>query len=1199
MLHLARLVSMIGLLTCMVSTVAVAEPAAANPEAVEFFEKKIRPVLVKHCYECHSAKSKSVKGELLLDTRAGVRRGGDSGASVVPGKLDDSLLLDAIRYDGLEMPPKGKLSASVIADFERWIKSGAVDPREGDAAPKKSSIDLKKGLEFWAFQPPVMPKTPQVRQTDWPKTDVDRFVLKKLEQAKMKPSAAADRRTLIRRATFGLIGLPPTPEEVEAFLADTSPKAFEKVIDRLLASPNYGERWGRHWLDVARYAEDQAHTFKARRYPQGFRYRDWVVNSLNSDMPYDQFVQTQIAGDLLPGPNRHDRVAALGLFALGPVYYQDNGEKAKALADEWDDRLDTLARGVLGLTVACARCHDHKFDPISMEDYYGLAGIFAASNYQERPVVSAEIVAKKQQADAKAKEQQLAIDRFLAGESRKLRPALADSIPQYILVAWKVHNERKAKPKDKKQTERIAKQEKLSKFLLDRWVKYLFAKPKPKKRPWLNDWYALIASQDAKMDLSKDEKSIADVRQAANQIHEQIQSLLPKRQDLFAQFGEDVAFVKAVDRAPVVSGVTPLGNLFDDSAGTSLASAAASDQFKAAASNNSLGVDRVTFGWGTTTEIAPGIRFDCTQIGSDSAKYGEITNDGWNNIGGIRTTGKSVAANSGRMEQGIGMHANALITFDLDEIRKAGLLPVDQKFTFRVDRAGLNDDVAGSGTPSVHLAAIVSAPHKKTDVYDAIIAGYINGQRAKVSENDRVYYFSGEIPKPLKADGQFAAFDVPIPANAKYLTLISAGAAKDGDENTINSDHAVFSGARLEQNPLPKPATKPAASIAAKTINEDDRPNAILLSELLHDKGLLAIPAAEAATHLIGEPQNTLASLKQELDIRKKAATAIAVPIAHSLTEGQGRDIKVYKQGDPTKQGELAPRSLLAILTGGKRIPFDTKGSGRLELAQAVASRDNPLTARVMVNRVWQRHFGFGLVRTPSNFGELGERPTHPQLLDYLALKFIESGWSLKALHKQIMLTATYQQSSDYNKANFQSDAENRLLWRMNRQRLEVEPWRDAMLAVSGQLDRTLGGPSSNLASANNRRRTLYGFISRHKLDELLRLFDFPDPNITSDIRSVTTVPLQQLFVLNSEFTIARAKALAARLMGESSADDSDRIGRAYQLLYGRKPSEREFEVGLKFLAATSEEKQEGDDLSPWEQYALALLGANEFTYID
>ncbi|MBT6495990.1 MAG: DUF1549 domain-containing protein, partial [Planctomycetaceae bacterium] len=996
MLHPARFVPITGLLLCVLSAVAVAAPAAASPEAVEFFEKKIRPVLVKHCYECHSANSKSVKGNLLLDTRAGIRRGGDSGASVVPDKVDDSLLLDAIRYDGLEMPPKGKLPATVIADFERWIKSGAIDPREGDAAPQKSSIDLKKGLKFWAFQPPTMPKTPHVRQNDWPRTDVDHFVLAKLEQADLKPSAVADRRTLIRRATFGLIGLPPTPEEVEAFLADRSPKAFEKVVDRLLASPNYGERWGRHWLDVARYAEDQAHTFKARRYPQGFRYRDWVVAALNNDMPYDQFLRSQIAGDLLPEPNRHDRVAALGLFALGPVYYQDNGEKAKALADEWDDRLDTLARGVLGLTVACARCHDHKFDPISMEDYYGLAGIFAASNYQERPVVSPEVVTKKQQADAKAKEQQLAIDRFLAGESRKLRPALAADIPKYMLVAWKTQNERKTKPKDMKLTERIAKREQVSKFLLDRWVKYLFAKPNPKKRPWLNRWHTLIASQDAKQDLSKDEKSIADVRQAANQFQVHINSLLPKRQELFAQFGEDVAFVNQADRAPVVSGITPLGNLFDDSTGTSLASAVASDRFKAAANNNSLGVDRVTFGWGTTTEIASGIRFNCTQLGSDSSKYGQITNDGWNNIGGIRTTGKSVAANAGRMEQGIGMHANALITFDLDEIRKAGLLPVDQKFTFRVDRAGLNDDVAGSGAPSVHLAAIVSAPHKKTDVYDAVIAGYINGQSVNVSENDRVYYFSGEIPKPLKADGRFVAFDIPIPANAKYLTLISAGAAKDGDDNTINSDHAVFSGARLEQNPLPKPATKSAANIAAKSTNEDDRPDAILLSELLHDNGLLAIPAAEAATHLTGEPQEELTTLKQELDARKKAAAAIAVPIAHSLTEGQGRDIKVYKQGDPTKQGEVAPRSLLAILTGGKRIPFDTKGSGRLELAQAIASRNNPLTARVMVNRVWQRHFGFGLVRTPSNFGELGERPTHPQLLDYLALQFIESGWSLK-----------------------------------------------------------------------------------------------------------------------------------------------------------------------------------------------------------
>ncbi|MCH8830098.1 MAG: DUF1549 domain-containing protein, partial [Planctomycetes bacterium] len=387
--------------------------ASDRPTAqqLEFFEKKIRPVLIAHCYKCHSSKAKKVKGALLLDTRAGLRKGGDSGSIVQPGNPKKSLLIRALNYDGTEMPPSGKLPQRVIADFEAWVRMGAPDPRDGPATvAKKTAVDYRLGLKFWAFQPPKNPPLPSVKDTVWPQRDLDRFVLARLQRASLKPSPPAEKQVLIRRAYFDLIGLPPTAQEVAAFLQDDSADAFVRVVDRLLKSPHYGERWGRRWLDVARFGEDQAHTFKARRYPRGYLYRDWVVKALNDDMPYNRFVMEQIAGDLLPGPKKHERLAALGFFALGPVYYQDNGEKAIALADEWDDRIDTLTRGLLGLTVSCARCHDHKFDPISMQDYYGLAGIFSSSQYQERPIASAEAVLKKQRADQAVKQQQLKID---------------------------------------------------------------------------------------------------------------------------------------------------------------------------------------------------------------------------------------------------------------------------------------------------------------------------------------------------------------------------------------------------------------------------------------------------------------------------------------------------------------------------------------------------------------------------------------------------------------------------------------------------------------------------------------------------------------------------------------------------------------------------------------------------------------------
>lgn len=1184
---------------------AVREAAAEEADAkhIEFFEAKIRPVLVKHCYECHSSHSKPARGGLLLDTRSGIRQGGDSGASVVPNDPDKSPLLEALRYESFEMPPKGKLPDSVIKDFETWISAGAADPRDGTATVRPSEINYEEGLKFWAFQRPVTPPLPDVSDSKRISNDIDRFVVAKLEAAGLASSKPATRRTLIRRAWFDLIGLPPEPEAVEKFLndpADTG-EAFARVIDELLESPHYGERWGRYWLDVARYGEDQAHTFKARRYPQGYLYRDWVVNALNDDMPYDRFLKYQIAGDLLNEPNQHERLAALGLFALGPVYYQDNGEKDKALADEWDDRVDTLMRGTQGLTIACARCHDHKYDPLSMTDYYGLLGVFASSKYQERPAVAPQVVAARAAADAQVKERQLDIDRFLSTASRDVRMKLIEEIPKYAVAGWKFLNQRKADPKNKKLSAKLAKEEKVSEELLKRWAAWLQAKPDSgavkADRPYFTTWKTLIASQDAKTDLSKDADAIAAVSKLAETLKNQATTLLPKKSSLFQTFGENVAFVSQTDQAEVVPGVIPLGNLFDDSHQSTLNSALSTDKFKATPNNNSLGVDRVAAGWGTNIEIASGIQFNFSSIGSDGRAYGSIINDAWNTQGGIRTEGSSAGGNLPRTEQGIGMHANALITFDLEEIRRSGLIPSDRTMTFKVDRAGINDDAFGSNA-SAHIAVIVTKPHAKPEVYDAVLSATLNGKPAMIDENDRVYYLAGNLPDPISADGTFVSFNITLPPEARYVTLIATGAGSP-DENSISSDHVVFSGARLEYEPVPgklAAADSPKTDASIDSNSETDRIDATLLSELLSDKGLLAIPPKEAEQLLEEDAKAELKTLRATYEDRKKAAAAINVLMAHSLSDGNGNDMPIYLAGDPKKKGGVAPRAFPAIYTNGSREPFASKGSGRLELAEAIASPENPLTARVIVNRIWAGHFGAGLVRTVSNFGKLGERPSHPDLLDWLAVRFVESGWSTKALHRQIMLSATYQQSGEFNAKNYETDPANRLLWRMNRRRLEVEPWRDSMLAVAGTLDRTFGGKSMPLSNGNNKRRTIYGFISRHQLDDLLRLFDFPDPNITAGQRTVTTVPLQQLFVLNSEFMMTQARALADRLNRESNSD-TVRLQRAYELLYSRPPTDDEISFGLQFLkdAATDNDAT----LKPMAQFCTALLGANEFSFVD
>lgn len=1213
MLTLHSVLRSLALIVVAAAT-SITHSAEPTPEQVEFFEAKIRPVLVKHCYECHSAKVAAPRGGLRLDDREAVLKGGDSGPSVVSNAdHKKSPLMQALRYDGLEMPPKGKLPEAVIADFEQWVKMGAPDPR-ASVATKTTSVDPLQIRNHWAFQRPVAQPVPTVKNKQWPTNDVDRFILAKLDEHTLQPAPAADRRTLLRRAYYDLIGLPPEPEKVAAFVNDPAGdhEAFAKVVDELLLSPHYGERWARYWLDIARYAEDQAHTFKARRYPQGYLYRDWVVGALNSDLPYDAFLMQQIAGDLLnesPQP-KHERIKALGLFALGPVYYQDNGEKDKALADEWDDRVDVLVRGTQALTISCARCHDHKFDPISMADYYGLLGVFASTQYQERAAAPEDVVRAKQTAEAVLKEQQLEVDRFLMSQAREVREQLVPDISKYVVAAWQMQQLAKS-GNDKKALNEVVKQTKLNEDLLKRWASYLDEKRDSgaigAERPYLANWRQLRNSQDKTKDLSQNEAAKAAVTAIGDALQQRVMTLLPHRSALLKQFGEDAAFIAESDRATVATGQIPLGNLFDDAKGASLANALASDTFRAAANESNLGVARVAQGWGQSTSIATGINFDFLSLGSDDRSHGAIINDGWDATGGISTKGKSANSKLPRTEQGIGMHANALVTFDLNEIRRAGLIPVDRPLTLKIDRAGLNDDVFGSGTASVHLAVIVSKPQSQDSEFDSVLSATLNGQQAKVVENDGSYYFAGPLPEPMTANGKFFEVNLKLPVEAQFVTLVTTGAGKP-DDNSISSDHAVFSGARLEYEP-PVTAndntqvTRSGTTGTVEKLASSDTltmADGLLFSELFSDKGLLALPSKDVGGYLKGESAEQLKALNQRTADAKKAADAINVPMAHSLGDGPGMDLPIYLAGDPRKKGPLAARAFPAVLSGGERQRFESPGSGRLDLARAIAVRSNPLTARVWVNRVWAGHFGSGLVRTPSNFGTLGEKPSHPELLDWLAVKFMDAGWSTKWLHRQIMLSSTYRLSSGGALLSSQgpdaittTDPENRLLSRMPRRRLEVEPWRDSVLAVTGTLDRSLGGPSRNLESGN-RRRTLYGFISRHQLDELLRLFDFPDPNITAGQRTVTTVPLQQLFVLNSEFIQTQARALAARLQKEASTDEA-RVQRAFQLLFNRAPTASESQLAQEFLSAPSNDSK----LSNWEQYALVLLGSNEFLFVD
>lgn len=798
------------------STSALAADAPA--EAVEFFEKKIRPILADHCYECHSIEKKKSKGGLLLDTRDALLKGGDSGRpALVPGEPDKSLLIIAVRQTNkeLRMPPKQKLSGTQIADLEAWVKTGAFDPRKsalGKITPTgtraKYGLSIEEGRKFWSLQPVQDAAVPKVKNTSWPRTPIDDFILARLEAAGLTPAPEADRRTLLRRASFDLTGLPPTPSEMDAFLVDSSPQAFEKVVDRLLASPRYGERWGRHWLDVVRYA-DTCGNASDYPVPQAHKYRDRVIRAFNHDLPYDQFLREQLAGDLMPGgteAERYERIVATGYLAGARRFGGDRtGEHHLTL----EDTIDNLGRAVLGSTIACARCHDHKFDPFTMSDYYGLYGIFNSTRF---PFPGAEVGTRQE------------------------------------------------------------------------------------------DFVPLMSAAEV------------DVL------------LKPYREKVAALAAE----VKRLEAAE-------------------------------------------------------------------------------------------------------------------SEVRKAP-----------------------------------DSPDKKVRV---------------------------------------------------------------------------------------------------------------------------------------------TAAVKSLADARKKHAEVQAeTPVinnAYGVVDAKPTNAKLHVRGDPRRLGDEVPRHFPVVL-GGQFLPKDCATSGRLQLAEWLTDPKNPLTARVMVNRIWLYHFGKGIVQTPNDFGRQGKAPTHPELLDFLAARFVESGWSVKAMHKRIMLSRTWQQASTDVAVNEQLDPNNDWLGRYPRRRLDAEAIRDTMLFVSGNLDESPGGahpfpPARTwkftqhnpfVALYETRRRSVYLMQQRIRKNPYLSLFDGADPNSSTGVRLPSTTPLQALFLMNDPLAHREAEAFAARLLA-TAPDESERVGLAYRITLNRAPDSEEQHACAEFLRQYRTKlaalQTPPGQLEPkaWAALARALMGANEFVFVD
>jgi Protein of unknown function (DUF1553)/Protein of unknown function (DUF1549)/Planctomycete cytochrome C len=1105
----------------LIALLALAAPARAQgPAAIEHFEKKVRPLLVTHCLECHGADPKKIKGGLRLTSRAELLKGGDTGPAVVPGDPAGSRLVRAVHYksDELKMPPKGRLTDSQIVDLEAWVKAGAVWPA-ADAGraerPKPGQLFTDEQKSFWAFQPMRDHPAPRVRDRDWVRAPIDAFILAKLEARGLKPAPPADKYTLLRRVTFDLTGLPPTPGEVESFIRDDSPRAFEVVIDRLLASPHYGERWGRHWLDVVRYADSNG-LDENTAFGNAWRYRDYVIRSFNRDKPYDEILREQIAGDLLPDAHENpDRLTGTGFLGLGPKLLAEP-DKQKMKMDIADEQLDTLGKSVLGLTLGCARCHDHKFDPITQRDYYSLLSVFTSTRTMknlatvaqafERPLPTGE---KPEEAEARARKtdaKQAEIDALTDELRAKVLTDARANIAAYLLAA--------ADARGKAGVARMASGGKLPGAIV--------------------------------LEAEKFKKGTAD------------------KTDLGYGQGIGIILSYAAENTRAEYALTvPKAGEYDL-------------ELRYAAQES------------RPVRVSVGGKVVLPQAAKG-------TTGGWNpEHQAWRPEGK-VSLNEG--ENTVTVEAHGL----LPHIDKLAILPVE------------STPAAGTGRPSAGTFAEVGRKRK-------LILEFVTGW--------------ADYLRQAKADD---------PLFGPWLAV--AGLPDIGFAAAAPQLLAKFRG---------KAPAGLVGGSAPRTLGEVAERYARVLTETEAGRKVLADPAGPFAlkTPLPANPElfypmelAQLSKLNGELTAIQKSAPVPVMVLSveegakypQVTGDGKPRNLFVQVRGNYLTPGEEAPPVFPRILTGGKAAPFATvegeapavepnqtrygsarTASGRLELAKWVTDPKHPLTARVLVNRVWRHHIGEGIVRSPDNFGKLGDRPTHPELLDWLALRFIEGGWSVKKLHKLILLSSAYQMSSSHDPQAAQADPENRLLWRMNRRRLEAEPIRDALLAVAGNLDPAMGGTllnngnftyvnnenSTNTARYDNHRRSVYLPVIRNTVFDFFQVFDFAEPHVPNGKRANTVIAPQALYLMNSPFVQAQARAFAELLLKEPG-DDAERVRRAYLKAYGRPATDEEVAQAVEYVAryesAQARTEKDGSMRRPWawQSFCQVLFAGSEFVYVN
>ncbi|MCA8985511.1 MAG: PSD1 domain-containing protein [Planctomycetaceae bacterium] len=958
-----------------------AEESAANTmsaEARAFFEKEVRPLLIKRCFECHGGSK--TEGGLSLASAEGWKLGGDSGPAIVPGKPDESLLIEAINYGSLEMPPAergGKLAAREIAILTKWVEMGAPDPRTGSEVLGGMTLDEAKS--WWAFQP-----LPEVSPAESPIEDIERIdalLNREIENRGLELAPAADRRTLLRRLTYDLTGLPPTHDEVEAFVADESPDALAKVIDRLLDSPRYGEQWGRHWLDVVRYA-DTAGENADFPLPHAWRYRNWVIDAFQRDMPFDQFVRMQLAGDLLADESnaeeRADGIIATGYLALARRFGHDSD---KDMHLTYEDVIDNLGKNFLGLSLGCARCHDHKYDPVGAEDYYALYGIFESTRFA-----------------------------FPGCEAKQKTRDMVPLLPQEQINAL-------VNPK----REDVAELDAAKKKQLE----------------------ARTAAGESVEKLVGDHRRVLAESQVAEG------ASVPFSQSINVRKGEVIQLT-----------VSP---------------------------NQSHGADTTRVEWQISETRAAKRSWSVAEVVANLMK------------------GNPYPASHGA--QWCFLETTPVLMF-LAEQRP------------NVDGNAALKSWGNGNTPW----ALVNTDDQQVMAWTTLTA--------------ESFFLHPGPNRPVAV-----AWVSPLDGEVTLSGLVA-------DAHPSNSDGVAF--------------------------------------ELSH----IATPEYGRALVKLGQsfPPVEVPSAKPEKRV---------IPVAYAVVEGETKNARFQKAGEPEQLGPEVPRRWLSIF-GGTQVPEDA-GSGRRELSEWVAK--HPLTARVMVNRIWEWHFGQGLVRSSNDFGTQGEAPTHPELLDFLASRFVQSGYSVKAMHRLILHTDAFQRASATPVA---ADPDNRWLSHFNRRRLTAEELRDNLLNTSGQLDLTPGKahpfPEESTwkftqhhpfnAVYETDKRSVYMMVQRQRRHPFLALFDGADPNASTPARETTTVPTQALYFINDPFFHAQAAKLAAIIL-ETPGDDA-RVLQAYRRLFQREPTPSEQQRAAKFL-----HNYPGDAREKWSALSRVLLASNEFLFVE